>query len=233
MVKYYGTGADSRVTFSTLFSNPDTDGDDCGSVYGDTALIIGQSELTAGFDAGYVGLPFNIDTSSAPGLACGGSTHNGTDPYMLDLTFTGYTQPTIHDIHPHICIPKPGTSPPRCYDPQTDGVAGNYGSATARNLYGIPNDNNHGGIWLFLFNHSLTSHKVILGETNHVQAQGSFCAGYDKSMAFSNVNGFNGYNGTSSSLYQNAAANTVFRPWENDLDSCHAMPEDIAPPYSP
>jgi hypothetical protein len=60
-------------------------------------------------------------------------------------------------------------------------------------------------------------------------------------MAYSNVNGFNGYGGTSSLLYQNAAARTAFRPWEDLMRERGCLPLEtpatglnkVNPPYQP
>ncbi|MBI4444112.1 MAG: hypothetical protein HY649_12160 [Acidobacteria bacterium] len=229
MNTYFGTGADARVTFSTTMSQPTSDGYDCGSVYGDTAMIATQSELTSGYARGLIGIPGgNFDNSN--GLPCAGDTSGM-------FTFpNSYTQPTINDVHAYICIWKPGTN--RCYDPTLDSLPANYGSATARNFYD--------GMWNFFVYRGFTGHKAMIGETNHMQnlnGANDPCwseLSFDLAMAYSNANGFNGYSGTSSSLYQNAASNTVIRPWENDLQklegtqqSCYIMPNTISPPYTP
>jgi hypothetical protein len=212
MVTYFGPGADNLVTFSTGLDNPNTDGFDCGSVYGDTAMIVTQSELIAAYAGGLIGIPMNLDNSG--GLACGGS------PGGMFTFPVSYSQPTLNDIHAHICIPNGSGG---CILPAPGDTGSTFGSATARNLY---ND-----IWAFFVYRGFTTHKAMMGEVNHTQE--ATCGGPNKSMAYANVNGFNGYTGTSSTLYQNAASNTVLRVWANLQDGCYVMPNTISPPYSP
>jgi hypothetical protein len=250
---YFGTGAGGRVTFSTQALSPfDPDAataDDvdetmtaesfnCGSVYGDAAQIIGQSELTAAYAGGLIGFPDRLWETAQYGLACEG--------YMTDMfTFpVSSTQPTANDFHAYVCIANPcfnGYETPNpncssyqtnyCIDPGSAKIleAGNwptdFGAATARILFDE--------IWTFLDNRNFEDHKAIMGELNGAQA--AHCDGVpDLSIAFSTVNGFNGYDGSSSLLYTNSASNTSLVPWENmGVPSCWVMPNDINPPYSP
>jgi hypothetical protein len=212
MVTYMGGGADAHVTSSTAMTNPNTDGFDCGSVYGDTALIINESELTAAYANGLIGIPSGF--SNINGLACGG---NGNGMFRFPVY---YSRPTVNNLHVHICIPNGSGGCILQGDPSST-----FGSATARNVYN--------GVWNFFTYRGFTTHTAMLGEVNH--SQDAVCDGYNKSMAFASSNGFNGYGGTSSSLYLNAAAQTIFRPWENEESACYVLvaPNTINPPYAP
>lgn len=219
MVTYFGTGADLRVTYSSTLSPPGTDGEDCGSVYGDTALIITLSEMTAATDVGWIGIP--EETVSGPaGLACGGKVESdaGVD-YMVDLSefYSAYSQPVVHNIH--VYVP---------------------GDATARNFYD--------GMWNYLDYRGFTSHKAMIGEANPVptttcdtfdpaKAYSSVNGynGYTDSKPITQCRDHASSSSTSSCLYQYANTSTVLRPWQNNQNenTCWTIPTDITPPYSP
>ena len=219
MNTYFGSGASSRATFSTTVALPTSDGSDCTSVYGPSAMIIEQDEITAAYDASIysaIGKPTGYTQPYGSQLYCGGSASG-----MFQFPHS-HTQPLINDFHPYI-------------HPYT----GSLGDATSRNFYD--------DVWNFLYYRSFTSHKAMMGEVSPTQND---CDTFVTSMAYSNVNGFNGYldsksddkcQGHSSSshsqscLYEYAASNTVIRVWENEqaLSGCYVMPYTINPPYSP
>jgi len=289
----FGTGAGSRVTYSVTAAFPDlpaTDSQawsantyDCGSVYGDSAMIVLQSELLAALGGGLVGIPDYIDNSH--GLACGGQTTAPGDPNYTPmapfLRSYSYSQfPAIIDIHAYPCIDNPYyqalTGTAACFLPglpnvgpigSTVNLPSDFGSATTRNFFNdvwnllnsfsvggwrnpLPGDPNKA---------SLSNASVVLGETSWTQnpseqvvqdVHGSYgppptgcwtTLPFDATMAYSNVNGFNGYGGTSSLLYQNAAARTAFRPWEDLMRERGCLPLEtpatglnkVNPPYQP
>lgn len=259
ILDYFDPGAGGHATFSTGTTMPTLDGFDCGSVYGDSAMIFDQSELQAGINGGLIGIPTDIVTMN--GLGC-----EGSDSPMYAAPNLSLAQPTINDFHESVCITNPeGTDPndtsenptviQRCYAPdlgdiipgETEPIPSDYGSATARNFY---ND-----VWNFFAYREITSNKAMIGETNWMQNENATIGGtgesvpvdcwwgntadtnpsaavlqwngpwgpgfpFDNTMAYSNVNGFNGYNdgtNTSSLLYQNALSQTVLRIWENEM----------------
>lgn len=86
------------ITFSTASYDPNAPAGDCGSVYGDSAMLILQSELTAAYAGGnsLIGLPNN--TNGNYGLPCGGDTSG-----MISTPLV-YYQPQIVDIHIYSCV---------------------------------------------------------------------------------------------------------------------------------
>jgi hypothetical protein len=302
----FGPGAGSRVTYSVTADYPNlpasnsqastADVLNCGSFYGDSAMIVHQSELTSALGGGLIGMPAYIDNSY--GLACGGQPTAPNDPnyapmepFVRAYPFSQF--PSIVDIHAYPCIENPyyQTQPDvqACFLPglanvgpngTTVNLAADYGSATARNFFNE--------VWNFLNSFSvggwrnplpgdsskasLSNASVVLGETTWTQnpsaavvweptlglesdpkthihgsygppATGCWASlpPWDATMAYSNVNGFKGYGGTSSSLYQNAAARTVFRPWEDLMRERGCLPMEtpatglnkVNPPYQP
>jgi hypothetical protein len=63
----------STVTVSVNTDRPPTPGFDCGSFYGDSAHMLGSSELLAATGGAMVGLPPYIAAQGLPDMACDGS----------------------------------------------------------------------------------------------------------------------------------------------------------------
>jgi hypothetical protein len=232
---YFGSTSRSLVTYSTLNMNPSTqtggspwnDGSTCNSVYSESALIIKQSSLYHALNGGYFGLPHGVQNDESHyWLYC-----NGTTSYMTQLptSFATLVMPSVTDIHVWICNGQISSGSISCQDPTS---AGTLGAPTARVTYN--------GIYSFLTTNSITANKVMLGEVNH-NVTANACDTYYGDAAYSNVDGFNGYNdglNTSSSLFQNLLSSTVFRMWSNPLgklpvSQCYSVPYTLGPPYEP
>jgi hypothetical protein len=225
----------------------DVDGFDCGSVYGDTAMISHESALTAALWNGLIGMPYDLGSTARNGLPCVDYEHD--PPQTKDMFRFPYccTEPAIQDIHWYLCILAFPRSPTTlCYEagqlahPQLGiYLPSDYGSATARNLFD--------GIWnFFAYRGFTTGHQAMLGETNPTEMQTGVHQNpyevitFNRSMAYSLSNGFNGYQGTPSLLYTNTAlltnsgaAVTSLRPWQNIPDQYYTTPNTINPPYTP
>jgi hypothetical protein len=205
------------ATFSTQFMRPTVDGDDCASVYGDSAMNIYAAELFAAFDGGLIGWPNGFTYPSTNGLACLGS---GTGMFTFPVA---YTQPTVTDMHIHICVAD-----------TAGGCQAIPSTLTALTFYNTLYQSATLG---FLPYRNLTSNYLVFGETNHTLP--TVCDGYIGTRAFDNVNGFitsslKTFLATSgrTGLFNNAA----FRVWNNEADDtafCHILPNAINPPYTP
>jgi hypothetical protein len=152
-----------RVTYSTSVNLPSLAGYDCGSVYGDSAMILPISEL-AGALAGGNGLfgePTDINVTN--NLPCGGQTKG-----MISLPLS-YDPPTATDLHSGVCVVDP-----LGHCTNTDSTS------TATNLYS--------DMWSFLVYRGLTGNLVVFGETISNQN----CEGYTLLMAVQNVEGYKG-----------------------------------------
>lgn len=193
------------ITASTSWSAPSSSGYHCGSVYGDSALILDESTLL-GTLAGawsYFGWPYN--PSIINNLVCGGAVGpSGGPPTMVQLPVTYTTQPTINDVHAAPCVVSGGA------------CSATDATATATTLYS--------DFWAFLYYRSMTGNVAMIGETSNNQ----YCDGETPAMATQNVNGY-----LVSDLYLYHASGTTLRPWENDASSCYAAPVVINPPYTP
>jgi hypothetical protein len=150
------------VTFSTTGSNPNVAGFDCGSVYGDSAMILHESSLTAAYAGG--GAVFGEPNVGATyNLVCGGNT-NG----MISLPVS-YTQPQVTDIHIKPCVISASTG--NCDTTQD-------ATSTATAVYS--------DFWSFLTYRGFTANTAMMGETQ----SGQNCDGYTAAMATQNVNGY-------------------------------------------
>ncbi len=151
------------VTFSVPSQQPSAAGYHCGSLYGDSALILQQSELTGAYAGGgsLFGLPSNATVIN--NLLCGGDT-NG----MISLP-VGYSQPQLTDIHIYPCVFSPSLG--HCDSNQDT-------TSTANVIYS--------DTWAFLVYRGLTGNRMMVGETQSQQN----CDNYTAVMATQNVNGY-------------------------------------------
>jgi hypothetical protein len=201
-----------RVSMSAADSSkPDLPSWDCGSVYGDSAMLINLSELTAAIAGPYsaIGLP---DVQWNNNLPCSSSMKQ--DDLMISLPVY-HTQPTFIDIHAHLA-----------YSSSPDG------SSTA-----IWAKNFFSDVWSFLVYRGLTASLAVFGETNRVWNPG--CDQWSLQQASGAMNGIlgldNGYR--HSTLYANHASSVVMRPWQETTGykpdaRCTLSPNIINPPYN-
>jgi hypothetical protein len=214
------SSAGRRVTYSTIGANPfwwedgqghNSNGFDCSSVYGYSAMVIHQSELQAAFAGGKIGRPGGVEDppGSFHGLAC----YNDPSP-MYTFPHPVATPPVVHDTHYYACLDSGGA----CYPVDS--------WPTARNFYNA--------MRTFITYHQLACHQVIVGETSEVQDPG--CAGHDYMQARANVKGW-----SLSNLFLATPSTTVLRVWYSEPTSINPDPphnvcyasQVISPPYTP
>jgi hypothetical protein len=195
------------ITTSTSWSAPSVSAYHCGSVYGDSALLLNQSTLLGTLAGGWSYFGFPYGPSLTNGLVCGGSVGPpGGPPTMIQLPVTYTTQPTVNDIHVVPCVTSGGGGPCNSSIDAT---------ATATTFYS--------DFWSYLSYRSMTGNVAMMGETSSNQN----CEGETQAMATQNVNGY-----LASNLYLYHASETTLRPWENDTISCYAARVIINPPYT-
>jgi hypothetical protein len=201
---------------------------DCGSVYGDSAVIDHSSQALAAFGGGKVGEePYTTySTTSLPcynsASVCGSPGSPGwaacATAGMISLPVS-QPVPSIQDLHAAPCL--------------ISGSAPNWGNcdsaydttAFAKQLYG--------DLWAFLTYRGLTSSVMMIGETTSNQPGSTTCEAYLQANATQNVNGY-----LESTLFTSDAAKVVMRPWENSRvllngTSCYATPAPIGTGYGP
>lgn len=119
---------------------------DCGSYWGDSALIIDASE----FAAAVGGYPFGlIDSSDSPSgnLSCGSKLQTPATPLPA-----AQASPALTDIHAYPAVANSDTE-------QASGTSPIYSTGAAAQM--IFND-----IWWFHQNHGLTANTIMIGETD-------------------------------------------------------------------
>lgn len=202
-----------KVTLSGGLSNLEQGQSDCGSLYGDSAMLILTSEFTGAVagapNGGLFGVPNNQGFTGALPCYSSGVTTDG----MISLPpGVSYSQPSVVDIHAYPCWLDPSNLS-NCLQ-NTDATS------EATNVY---ND-----VWSYLSFRGLTSDVAIFGESSivgynctdlHVPPSGT--------GAYWNVNGY-----IASSLYSNHSGSTVFQPFNNLTDSCYSNPVTVNPPYN-
>jgi len=210
--------APGRTTYSTVASESHIAGDDCGSVYGDSARIATLSEVTAAFAGGLIGIPFGLN-NTINSLACGGTVDDDGDPsnglFMELLPIPASPQPSVIDIHSYPCKRDGHLGPCSRSQPQIateataifDGLAKDPDPSVWICDPSDPNFVSFEGC-SFLKKRGHQSSTVFLGET-HSNTDNSGISCENTPAAFgpptSTVTGFN----------QSALAGqpTVFRPW--------------------
>ena len=179
---------------------------DCPSFYGESAMLMTLSELTAAIAGPWsvVGVP---PSTISNGLRC----VNGYDYSQMISLPVYHTQPTFIDMHSQ-----------KVYGSTSE-------TATwAKNFYT--------DIWAFLQYRGMTGSLVVFGETNPVDNPG--CDEWTRDQADAVINGIPGANNgyKHSTLYQNNAANVIFRPWHDGTyvnNTCTPSPNIINPPFNP
>jgi hypothetical protein len=202
---------------------------DCGSVYGDSAIIDYSSQLLAAFGGAKVGRePYNEFQQTSlpcynPTSVCGPASSSPSwvacaTAGMISLPVTTPV-PSIQDVHVQPCL--------------ISGTPGAWGSCVpaddattfAKDLYS--------DLWSFLSYRGLTGSLMMIGETTSNQPGSTSCDGRLAANATQNVNGY-----LAGTLYASDAANVVMRPWENSREllngaDCYAMPAPIGTGYGP
>jgi hypothetical protein len=191
---------------------PATPGD-CGSFYGDSALLLRLDEVIA----------------ATAGYAFGGQLQtdinwNGSVPCSLNFDLTGLVyapagQPisTVLDIH----------STPGCYNAQSPGECDQSNASQEQGqAQTFFND-----FWSLMSYRQITTYTAMFGELPNNQAGCDYQTQQDASTAAG------GY--LESTLYSNAASHTVLRPWENSVTpaplncSGYVIPANIGAPSGP
>jgi hypothetical protein len=216
MANRMGAAAQFNVTVSIGDTNSTAFGSDshsdCLSVYGDSARILGVSELLAAIGGGLIGRPYQVDNSYF--LACGGSAQ------FMSPTYPSPTS-TIIDLHTKPCKldPAPGPNQFNCDRAHDDDVYGQgvktfNGIKTMLDSYG-PNG------WRG-YNPPVYNSTITFGET----WKPDNCNTYPVNSDFSNYNAFN-----ASSM---ATHPVVMLPWTNLVEGngCFSFPVQINPPYA-
>ncbi len=87
--------------------------------------------------------------------------------------------------------------------------------------------NFYSDIWSYMLYRGRTADRVVFGETNLVD---NYCSEWTPEQAAAMLPGYK-----SSSLFANASANVVMRPWHRTEVglSCTPSPNQINPPYNP
>lgn len=205
-----------RISPSANHATPTVGAFDCGSYYGDSAMLLPLSELAASF-AGAYGKFGDPPYSAQYGLACFSSYDDSANP-MISLP-TSYSQPTFIDIHSQ-AVYRTAPFPSGVEDLSAT-------AARAKNFYS--------GVWSFMQYRGRTNDYVVFGETNPVDNVG--CSEWTATQADAMLNGVSGqYNGyKNSTLFANRASSVVMRPWHRTEYgfSCTPSPNRINPPFDP
>jgi hypothetical protein len=194
------------ATFSTFPQFPDQDtgfnnqyGIDCGSVWGDSAMLIFTSALTGAFAGPYGGFGKPNDFTSSYELWCGGNTVG------MEHLPVYHTQPSLLDVHAYPCI-------------NITGYATNCSSSDATNTA----ETFYSDVYNMLVYRGLPG--VTFGESSIIDFS---CptGGLPPSDTGARwaVNGYLASSLRSSSY----ASSTVFQPFNNIQNSCYANPINI------
>jgi hypothetical protein len=164
-------------------------GYDCGSVYGDSAMLLHQSSLL-GAIAGPNGLFGPTSPAYYDSLPCSGST---SQMISLPVSYLLY-QPTSTDLHAE-----------PCYVLSTGGCDTSHdGTSPAKNFFS--------DVWSLLTYRNLAANYVVFGETFPNQPTEVYGGNFTQTGASQMVAGY-----LQSTLYANHAASVTFRPFENPV----------------
>jgi hypothetical protein len=202
-------------------------GFDCGSFYGDSAILLQTSALAAAL-AG-PGTKFGEPLFTGKnGLLCLKECDppGSCDPYdasaMISLPVS-YSQPTFIDIHSQAAYWHAGGGCPNGVCEDLDQTA-----AHAEKLYT--------GVWNFLDYRNLTGNYIAFGETNPVE---NSCdpEHWTASQANAMLYGYSGQGGyKNSELFANRPASVLMLPWhrtEGLFNQCTPSPNIINLPFNP
>ncbi|MFB3777838.1 MAG: hypothetical protein ACE141_09505 [Bryobacteraceae bacterium] len=221
-----------RVTVSAgVHRSADENGGHCGSYYGDSAMILGTSELLAAFGGAKIGAPAHVDwLYNELLLPCDGSLPYCGPPgspgwyecvtgTMVEVPVT-QAVPTVTDMHSTMCVLN---------YPGGDCAWSVPSAATAKTLYD--------DVYSYLYYRGLLANRVVFGETNPTQVSGVSCddipAAYVAARAQDNVDGYKNLTSPPERLYQLDASNVTMRVWNNTRLDCYPQPMQVNPPYGP
>ena len=199
----------NRVTGSVQMYRSNLAEFNCGSVYGDSAALIQQSEMIAAISGtwGKIGQPYGF--SWIYNLPCGGSPAT-----MISLPVY-HSAATTTNIHSHLCV-------------EGDGMGGGGTSCNPNIDVTLTAKKFYDDVRAFLVYRGLTANYVVFGETDADQN----CDGFTKAMAAQNASGYR-----ASSLWSYNGGNVVLRPWNNEMDvsipNCYIAPSYINDAYNP
>jgi hypothetical protein len=196
------------ATFSTIPQFPDQDtglnnqyGIDCGSVWGDSAMLLQASALTGAFAGPYGNLGWPSSYISSHLLACGGSTGG------MEQLPVYHTQPSVLDVHAYPCINQTG---------QFTICSSSDATNTAETFYHDVEDT--------IYNRGLVS--ATFGESSIINYSSSCNLG---GLPPSDTGAWWAVNGYKLSPLRNSsyAGSTVFQPFNDIQNSCYANPINI------
>jgi hypothetical protein len=194
-----------RVAPSANQVKPTVASFDCGSYYGESAMLLHLSELTAAISGpwGLIGEPSYANAQN--NLACDA----GQDQFNLMIALpVWHSQPTFIDIHSQAVYSSLSDTATR-----------------AKNFYS--------DIWAFMYNRGRTGDYVVFGETNPVGCGSEWTSEQASAMLYGMAGESNGYK--NSLLFANRAGSVVMRPWHRTEYgfACPPSPHVINPPFNP
>ena len=196
------------ATLSTFPQFPDADTGlnnannvDCGSVWGDSAMLLETSALMGMFAGPYGDFGWPNGYSSQYLLACGGNTGG------MEQLPQNYSQPSVLDIHAYPCINVVGY--------YTNCNTSANATNTAETFYS--------DVWALISYRGITGATAMFGESSIIDYSCPTNGGppSDTGAQWA-VNGY-----LASSLRSNHASGTVFQPFNNIRDSCYTNPINI------
>lgn len=183
---------------------------DCGSWYGDSAMLLNLSNFFGAL-SGPAGRFGNAPKNWTGNLPCSAPNVPVDYPQQnMSALPVSYPIPTVIDVHSQTVYPTPGET-----------------ATWAQKFYS--------NVWSMLSARNMTGSKVVFGETNPVW--GEFCDVWTATQASAHILGYQQQGGYKrSTLFQNAAANVVMRPWHRTEHGftmpCVANPNLINPPFN-
>lgn len=176
------------VEYSVPVFNPTVAAYDCGSVYGDSAMLERESALLGAIAGPYGLFGTYPGINLTNGLPCGGTTSG-----MISLPVTyQLNEPAVTDIHAYMCV---ATTAGPCN-------TSDNGTSTSKTFFS--------DVWSLLSYRGLTSNYVVFGETLPNQPTEIYSGGFTQELASQEAAGY-----LESTLYTNHASNVTFRPFEN------------------
>ncbi len=210
-----------RVTYSPKTSRTSSPGADCLSIYGDSARVIGLSEVTAGINGGLVGhgASWKDNDSNAMYLPCRTGTNTGEMPAINVY----HTQPSVIDIHDYSCLlMDKWTCDPNKTSADTQVEAETLFTKIRQYKNAYCPGGWHG------YNANICNAQVVVGETHSNTVNGNqTCEGAPVNSAEGEVLGYN-----DSTLA--GTTTIVMQPWYHAFDSCYPFDNPVInPPYDP